>query len=63
VIPLHPYLIPPALVAALVAAVGAHRSRAITSPEGSPRNPLALTAALQMAARFSDGDDGGLRGS
>ena len=52
VIPLLPYLIPPALVAALVAAVGAHRSPSTTSPEGSPRNPLALTAALQMAAVF-----------
>ncbi len=52
VIPLLPYLIPPALVAALVAAVGVHRSPSTTSPEGSPRNPLALTAALQMAAVF-----------
>jgi uncharacterized membrane protein (DUF4010 family) len=39
-------------VAALVAALGARRPLAATAPEGSPRNPLELTAALQMAAVF-----------
>jgi len=52
VIPLIPYLTPPALVAAFVAAVGAHRSPDPAAPEMAQHNPLQLTAALQMAALF-----------
>jgi uncharacterized membrane protein (DUF4010 family) len=50
--PLGPYLIAPALVAALVAAMGARRSRAEQSPEMTVRNPLQLGGALQMAVLF-----------
>jgi uncharacterized membrane protein (DUF4010 family) len=52
VIPLVLYLVPPALVAASVAAVGAHRSASTTAPGGFSPNPLQLAAALQMAALF-----------
>jgi uncharacterized membrane protein (DUF4010 family) len=51
-IALIPYLTPPAVMAALVTAVGAHRLPATTAPEGSPHNPLQLAAALQMAVLF-----------
>jgi uncharacterized membrane protein (DUF4010 family) len=50
--PLGPYLIAPALVAALVAAMGARRSRAEQSPEMTVHNPLQLGGALQMAVLF-----------
>jgi uncharacterized membrane protein (DUF4010 family) len=52
--PLAAYLLPPAIVAALVAAAGLRRSPSATTPEAEPpqRNPLQLTAALQMAALF-----------
>jgi uncharacterized membrane protein (DUF4010 family) len=50
--PLVPYLIAPALVAALVAVVGARRSAAAGAPDVSVRNPLQLVAALQMAVLF-----------
>ena len=50
--PLIPYLAAPALVAALVAAVGARRSPAAGAPDVSLRNPLQLAAALQMAILF-----------
>jgi uncharacterized membrane protein (DUF4010 family) len=50
--PLIPYLAPPALVAALVAAVGAFRPVAAAAPGASLRNPLQLAAALQMAILF-----------
>jgi uncharacterized membrane protein (DUF4010 family) len=49
---LVPYLLAPALVAALVAVVGARRVPATGAPEGSPGNPLQLAAALQMAVLF-----------
>jgi uncharacterized membrane protein (DUF4010 family) len=49
---LVPYLIFPALIAAVVAAVGARRSSAQAASEVSQENPLQLTAALQMAALF-----------
>jgi uncharacterized membrane protein (DUF4010 family) len=49
---LVPYLAPPALVAALVAAAGARRSVAEPPPDVSLRNPLQLSAALQMALVF-----------
>ena len=53
VLPLIAYLAPPALVAAIVAAVGAHRSPAAAgAPDVSLRNPLQLAAALQMAVLF-----------
>lgn len=50
--PLLPYLVPPALAAALVAAVGARRSTTPAAPEVAQHNPLQLTAALQMAVLF-----------
>lgn len=50
--PLLPYLIPPAVVAALVAALGVHRSPAPAQSEVSQGNPLQLAAALQMAVLF-----------
>ena len=50
--PLVPYILPPALVAALVAAVGARRSEVAAALEVSQQNPLQLSAALQMAALF-----------
>ena len=39
-------------MAAVVAAVGAHRSPAAGAPDVSLRNPLQLAAALQMAVLF-----------
>ncbi len=50
--PLLPYLIPPAVVAALVAAVGAFRSPATAAPEVTQQHPLQLAGALQMALLF-----------
>jgi uncharacterized membrane protein (DUF4010 family) len=50
--PLVPYLAPPALVATLVAALGTRRSFAEAPPDVSLRNPLQLSAALQMALVF-----------
>jgi uncharacterized membrane protein (DUF4010 family) len=50
--PLVPYLAPPALVAALVAVAGTRRSLAEVPPDESLRNPLQLSAALQMALVF-----------
>ncbi len=52
VAPLAPYLVVPAVVAALVAAVGAHRSRGVGGSDGVGRNPLQLAAALQMGVLF-----------
>lgn len=52
VAPLLPYLIPPALVAALAAAAGARRSPPTGAPEVPQRNPLQLAGALQMAVLF-----------
>jgi uncharacterized membrane protein (DUF4010 family) len=50
--PLVPYLAAPALVAILVAVVGARRSLAAGAPDVSARNQLQLVAALQMAVLF-----------
>lgn len=50
--PLVPYLVAPALMAALVAVVGARRSRAAGAPDVPVRNPLQLAAALQMGVLF-----------
>jgi uncharacterized membrane protein (DUF4010 family) len=50
--PLVPYLVAPALIAALVAVVGARRSPETGAPDVSVRNPLQLAAALQMAVLF-----------
>jgi uncharacterized membrane protein (DUF4010 family) len=52
VAPLIPYLAPPALVAALAAAMGARRPAATPAPDVSQPNPLQLAGALQMAALF-----------
>ena len=52
VTPLAPYLAAPAVVAALVAAVGLRGSRPDGAPEVPLRNPLQLAAALQMAVLF-----------
>ena len=52
VYPLVPYLVPPAIVAALVAAFGARASRANAAPDASLHNPLQLAAALQMTVLF-----------
>jgi uncharacterized membrane protein (DUF4010 family) len=50
--PLVPYLAAPALVAALVASVGARRPMPAAASDVSLRNPLQLAAALQMAVLF-----------
>jgi uncharacterized membrane protein (DUF4010 family) len=50
--PLIPYLAAPALVAALVAALGTHRDPAAGTREVSLHNPLQLASALQMAVLF-----------
>jgi uncharacterized membrane protein (DUF4010 family) len=50
--PLAVYLAPPAVVAALVAAIGAFRSHETATPEDAQQNPLQLTTALQMAVLF-----------
>jgi uncharacterized membrane protein (DUF4010 family) len=50
--PLVPYLVAPALVAALIAIVGARHSPAAGAPDVSVRNSLQLAAALQMAVLF-----------
>jgi uncharacterized membrane protein (DUF4010 family) len=52
VAPLLPYLVPPALVAAMIAAAGARRSPAPAGSDVSPGNPLQLGAALQMVVLF-----------
>jgi uncharacterized membrane protein (DUF4010 family) len=52
VVPLLGYLLPPAVVSALAAAAGVRRPLAAGTPELSQRNPLQLTAALQMAVLF-----------
>jgi uncharacterized membrane protein (DUF4010 family) len=52
IVPLLVYLLPPAIVAALAAAAGMYRSPAAAAPELLQRNPLQLTAALQMAVLF-----------
>jgi uncharacterized membrane protein (DUF4010 family) len=49
---LVPYLVAPALVAGLVAIVGARRSPDTGAHDVSARNPLQLGAALQMAVLF-----------
>ncbi len=50
--PLMPYLVPPALVAALAAAVGVRRSPAGAATDVAQPNPLQLITALQMAVLF-----------
>ena len=50
--PLVPYLAAPALVAALVAALGTRRDPEAGTREVSQHNPLQLAAALQMAILF-----------
>lgn len=50
--PLIPYLVAPALVAALAALMGARRSPAAGVTDIRLQNPLQLTAALQMAVLF-----------
>lgn len=50
--PLAPYLIAPAVIAAVVAIFGARRSSHTGMPDVSVRNPLQLAAALQMAVLF-----------
>jgi uncharacterized membrane protein (DUF4010 family) len=50
--PLLVYLLPPAIVAAVATAIGTRRSPEGAAPELSQRNPLQLSAALQMAVLF-----------
>jgi uncharacterized membrane protein (DUF4010 family) len=50
--PLLPYLAAPALVAAVIAALGARRPGPSAGPALPPRNPLQLSDALTMAALF-----------
>ena len=50
--PLVPYLVGPAVVAALVAILGARRSPDTGGPDVAVRNPLQLAAALKMALLF-----------
>lgn len=50
--PLMPYLVPPALVAALATAVGVRRSPAGAATDVAQPNPLQLITALQMAVLF-----------
>ena len=50
--PLAPYLAAPAVVAALMAALGVRRNASDGAPEVLGRNPLQLAAALQMAILF-----------
>lgn len=50
--PMLPLLVPPAIVAAIVAIAGARQSRTSAAPELPQPNPLQLTAALQMAVLF-----------
>jgi uncharacterized membrane protein (DUF4010 family) len=50
--PLVPYLVAPAVIAALVAIAGTRRSPAAGPTEVAVRNPLQLAAALQMAVLF-----------
>ena len=52
VTPAIPYLAPPALLAALVVAVGARGPREHPSEEHAAANPLQLSAALQMVLLF-----------
>ncbi len=46
------YLAAPAALALLALVIGARTSQATHAPESSPRNPLQLTSALQMAMLF-----------
>ena len=50
--PLVPYLVLPALVAALVTVLGVRRASPAGAPDVSAANPLQLRAALKMAALF-----------
>jgi uncharacterized membrane protein (DUF4010 family) len=50
--PLVPYLVAPAVIAAVVAIGGARRSPGTGAPDVPVRNPLQLAAALQMAVLF-----------
>ena len=50
--PLVPYLVAPAMIAALLAVVGVRRSPAAGAPDVPVRNPLQLGRALQMAVLF-----------
>jgi uncharacterized membrane protein (DUF4010 family) len=50
--PLVPFLVAPALIATLLAFVGARRSPPAGAPDVAVRNPLQLAAALQMAVLF-----------
>lgn len=52
VVPLMPYLIPPAVVAALICGIGVYRSPAASAPDVTAQNPLQLSNALQMAVLF-----------
>lgn len=52
VAPLAVYLVPPAIVAALIAALGARRASSAAAPDVEQSNPLQLGAALQMALLF-----------
>lgn len=52
VLPLLPFLLPPALVATLVVAIGARRAQATAPSHDESGNPLQLGAALQMALLF-----------
>jgi uncharacterized membrane protein (DUF4010 family) len=49
---LIPYLLPPAIIAVAVAALGANRAGHVETMPDSGRNPLQLSHALQMAALF-----------
>jgi uncharacterized membrane protein (DUF4010 family) len=50
--PLVPYLVAPAVVAGLVAALGVRRSSVVEAPDVAVRNPLQLAAAIQMGILF-----------
>jgi uncharacterized membrane protein (DUF4010 family) len=52
VLPLVPYFLGPALVAAGVTAIGARRASVIESGDDTRHNPLQLLDALRMAALF-----------
>jgi uncharacterized membrane protein (DUF4010 family) len=52
VYPLLLYLAPPAVVAGIAAATGAHRSQSTGAPDVSRPNPLQLRSALQVAVLF-----------
>jgi uncharacterized membrane protein (DUF4010 family) len=50
--PLVPYLVAPAVIAAVAAIAGVRRSGDTGAPDVAGRNPLQLAAALQMAVLF-----------